>query len=129
MPRAVLGISRVKIGEELEIGERGQARGVIGKLIARSGDVVLQRHVSMETLVHRALAKEGGGRGCGGDRPLAIPEQRRQIIRSRSQGALARIPTLCGDIVVQKGTNELQFRVVEFAVRVGRGCELRRDCR
>jgi hypothetical protein len=107
------------MGEEGGVRQVEKAGGVVGHTIGRAGNVVVEAHVTVETLVQAVHAEQVCGCAVGGDRAFATSGDGRKVIVDQGDGVLANVGQGGQDILVSQDASQLQVAVGDRAGGVG----------
>ena len=81
----------------------------------------------MEALMKREVTEDGGHGRSGGGRAFPRPKKCGEVVRVGVDGALAKVKGMRTHIKVPEVAQQLQFRVVEATMWLGKGADVGAD--
>ena len=94
LPRLLLWIARVEVGEQLGVRQVPQAGAVVSHGVGGARDVVVLCQVSVVALVEGCQSEQVGCRSSSGGGPLAVPVQSRGVVGQVVDGVFPDVGSL-----------------------------------
>ena len=94
---------------------------IIGGLVERAGQVIVEADVAMKTLVEALKAQELSSSLGGGGAAFALPIKGARVVRATEGGAFPDVEAVGSTLLVQEAADKFQVSVGDVAVGVRAG--------